>query len=319
MPVSPWKGSGDVPEDSSLSFRQVSAFLAVVEHGNLAGAAAHLHLSTSSLSRVIRDLEQTLGVALLERTPKGIRPNAAGLAFMPHAQHLARCYASMVTLSTECADHRIVVACTNVVLPQVLPRLLERRPPALEGASLELKELPSHRIREQVAGGDVDLGLMLVSERGGDPGLVPLLQAPLGLLASPAVALPSPMSTAQDLAGLPFARLADDKLVPQTLRANGAGLEAYFAAPVAVNSMSALFLAISEGQLVTIVSAIAASSPMACGLRFVPLPHLLPSLCLCSGRSPLRSHPSVHLWEAALRASVHAVDWRPEVSVLLKA
>jgi len=51
----------------------------------MAKAASQLGVSTPSISDVIADLEQTLGVRLLDRTPKGVVPTGYGEAFLIRA------------------------------------------------------------------------------------------------------------------------------------------------------------------------------------------------------------------------------------------
>ena len=60
---------------------ELRAFVAVVEHGSFARAAAHLGLSPSALSQTIRALEERLGVRLLNRTTRSVAPSQAGERF----------------------------------------------------------------------------------------------------------------------------------------------------------------------------------------------------------------------------------------------
>ena len=56
------------------------AFAAVIRHGSFARAAAHLGLSPSALSQLIRSLEERLGQRLLNRTTRSVAPSHAGQA-----------------------------------------------------------------------------------------------------------------------------------------------------------------------------------------------------------------------------------------------
>jgi DNA-binding transcriptional LysR family regulator len=57
---------------------ELRAFVAIAEHGSFARAAAHLHISPSALSQIIRSLEERLGVRLLNRTTRSVKPSGAG-------------------------------------------------------------------------------------------------------------------------------------------------------------------------------------------------------------------------------------------------
>lgn len=64
-----------------LPLNALRAFEAVGRHRNISRAAEELALTHAAVSRHIRNLEQTLGQALFERTPRGVEPlpNAAPL------------------------------------------------------------------------------------------------------------------------------------------------------------------------------------------------------------------------------------------------
>ncbi|QND51400.1 LysR family transcriptional regulator [Phyllobacterium sp. 628] len=61
---------------------ELRAFAAIVEHGSFARAAAHLGVSASALSQTIRNMEERLGVRLLHRTTRSVRPSEAGEKFL---------------------------------------------------------------------------------------------------------------------------------------------------------------------------------------------------------------------------------------------
>ena len=61
-------------------YNELRAFAAVIRHGSFARAAAHLGLSASALSQLIRSLEERLGQRLLNRTTRSVAPSHAGQA-----------------------------------------------------------------------------------------------------------------------------------------------------------------------------------------------------------------------------------------------
>jgi DNA-binding transcriptional LysR family regulator len=65
-----------------LKLRDLHILLAVVQYGSISKAADHLAISHPVVSKAIADLEQTLGVRLLDRSPKGIEPTMYGRAFL---------------------------------------------------------------------------------------------------------------------------------------------------------------------------------------------------------------------------------------------
>ncbi|MCW2863216.1 MAG: LysR family transcriptional regulator [Actinoallomurus sp.] len=67
-----------------VELRQLASFLAVVEEGQFARAAARLFLSPPAVTGHIQRLERELGVQLLERSPITLTP--AGERLVPHAR-----------------------------------------------------------------------------------------------------------------------------------------------------------------------------------------------------------------------------------------
>jgi len=65
-----------------LKLRDLHVFLTVAQRGSMAKAAAHLGVSQPAVSEVISDLEHTLGVRLLDRSPQGVEPTMYGRAMI---------------------------------------------------------------------------------------------------------------------------------------------------------------------------------------------------------------------------------------------
>jgi DNA-binding transcriptional LysR family regulator len=71
-----------------MNTRDLEAFLAVVETGSIVGASARLHLTQPGVSRRIQSLEEQLGVALLDRQTKPLKPTAAGRETYAHGRRV---------------------------------------------------------------------------------------------------------------------------------------------------------------------------------------------------------------------------------------
>lgn len=62
-----------------MNFRQLSTFVGIFEDGSFNKAARRLNATQSGLSVQIRNLEESLGASLFERTAKGVSPTPAGI------------------------------------------------------------------------------------------------------------------------------------------------------------------------------------------------------------------------------------------------
>jgi len=69
-----------------MELHHLKAFVTVADEQHLTRAAERLCLSQPAISAHIKTLEQELALTLFERTPKGMRPTAAGEALLVHAR-----------------------------------------------------------------------------------------------------------------------------------------------------------------------------------------------------------------------------------------
>src|SRR5439155_9551501 len=65
-----------------LSTRELRIFLAVVHSRSMAKAAKTVGTSQPAISKSIADMEYTLGVRLLDRSPQGVEPTIYGRALL---------------------------------------------------------------------------------------------------------------------------------------------------------------------------------------------------------------------------------------------
>lgn len=69
-----------------MELRQLRYLLRTVELGSISQAALDLEVAQSAISLQIQKLESELCTRLLQRSPYGVEPTEAGLAFIAHAQ-----------------------------------------------------------------------------------------------------------------------------------------------------------------------------------------------------------------------------------------
>ena len=199
-----------------MDLRQLRTFEAVVAQRTVTDAAVALDLAPSSVSEQIRGLERSLGVALFDRGPKGMAPNAAGERLLA--------WSGQILSLAEQARRDVVevhpalrlgaletIAATHV--PAVLGRLAQAQPDLAV-------EIRSDGARDQlltgVAAGDLDAALLLDSDGGlGDLGF-PLPAVPLDFVdveTVPLVLIADPGHPLRDAAGVGRDDLRGQKLL----------------------------------------------------------------------------------------------------------
>jgi DNA-binding transcriptional LysR family regulator len=143
---------------ADLDLRLVRYFTVVAECRHFGRAAAELRIAQPSLSRQIRQLEQQLGVRLLDRTPRGTRLTEAGEVFLPRARALVRSAAQAAAAARAAAQpSRITIGyATNLIVTPAV-RVLRRQHPDADVQTLHLawneprEALLDHRVDAVVA------------------------------------------------------------------------------------------------------------------------------------------------------------------------
>lgn len=76
--------------EKDINLRHLKYFLRVAELGSINKAAQTLFISQSYLGRIIKDLEDSVGLVLFTRTRGGVELTSDGEAFRPHAAGILR-------------------------------------------------------------------------------------------------------------------------------------------------------------------------------------------------------------------------------------
>jgi DNA-binding transcriptional LysR family regulator len=72
----------------SMELRHLRYFIAVAELRSVRAASEQLHVTQPAISRQIQDLEDAIGAALFERTPRGLKLTPAGDAYLLEAREI---------------------------------------------------------------------------------------------------------------------------------------------------------------------------------------------------------------------------------------
>ncbi|MGN6580314.1 MAG: LysR family transcriptional regulator [Bordetella sp.] len=147
----------------NLSLRDVEYFLAAVDHGNLARAAASCAVSQPALSKSLKRLEADTGLVLFDRASgRSIQLTSAGLVFLQHARKLWAEYRDAVRHAGELRVGQaglLRIGATGATLDTVvLPALAELLPkrPALR---VDLQVALSDDLRDRVEKGSLDMAI----------------------------------------------------------------------------------------------------------------------------------------------------------------
>jgi len=150
-----------------MNLEQLRGFITIAEVGHFTHAAEILHLSQPSLSRQISTLEQELGSELFHRARGNISLTSAGHALLPRAR---RMLADEETIRSEMADlaglrrGRVRLGAPPTLCVSLVAEVLDIFRDKYPGVQLQISEGGSHRLLEQLGGGELDLALIVTSE-----------------------------------------------------------------------------------------------------------------------------------------------------------
>ncbi len=153
-----------------MELRQLEYFIAVVEEASFTKAAARMHVAQPGVSAQIRQLERELGVELLDRSGRSMRPTEAGVAVLTHARAAIAAVGGARLAADELAGLvrgrvavGMVLACGALEVPTILASFHRTHP----GVAITLSEANSDELIEAVRAGDLDLAW--VGLAGGQP------------------------------------------------------------------------------------------------------------------------------------------------------
>lgn len=145
-----------------MELRQLEYLVAVVEEANFTRAAARVHVAQPGVSAQIRRLERELGLELLDRSGRGVRPTQAGAAVLPYARAALAAMAGVRHVADELTGlvrGRLAIGTVTshtVDLATLLAEFHEAHP----GVEITLTEANSDQLVEALRAGRLDAAII---------------------------------------------------------------------------------------------------------------------------------------------------------------
>ena len=125
-------------------------------------AAENLFMAQPNLSKAIKELEDTLGYAIFERTPKGVIPTAQGTQFLQHARNIVQQLEQMESIADKGSDltQRFSLSFPRVsYISQAITRLVSKLDKE-KGIHVNVMETNSIQSVANVVDGRFNLGII---------------------------------------------------------------------------------------------------------------------------------------------------------------
>jgi DNA-binding transcriptional LysR family regulator len=154
-----------------LKSRQLLLLIALAEAKSLRKAAAELGMAQPAATKLLQDLERTVGFALFDRGPRGMQPNTYGEAVIRHARlvvtDLNRTRLELAALSSG-ATGRIRIGAVISAIPFLLARAVARLKQEYPGLFVAIEVGTSDALVPALASGELDVLLarpLVLAER----------------------------------------------------------------------------------------------------------------------------------------------------------
>jgi LysR family nitrogen assimilation transcriptional regulator len=150
-----------------MHYRHLYYFVRIVEAGSFSQAARTIHVAQPALSQQIAELEASLGVPLLQRSARGVRPTAAGQKFYEEASSILRKYENLpglVRSSSGTIEGQVSLGMPASLSTTLVGPFIEACRADHSKITLKFIDGDSEFLREEVEKGRLDLALAYEDE-----------------------------------------------------------------------------------------------------------------------------------------------------------
>jgi LysR family hydrogen peroxide-inducible transcriptional activator len=147
----------------NITLKQLRYFEALSRHGHFGHAAAACAISQPALSVQIKELEQSLGVALFERGPRQVRLTAFGVDFAVRVRDILQSVDALSDLARAAQEGfvgRLRIGVIPTIAPYLLPGLIRHMGQAFPGLDVQFRETVTPRLVEELSEGQIDTTIL---------------------------------------------------------------------------------------------------------------------------------------------------------------
>lgn len=279
----------------ALNLHFLRVFTAVAESRSFSRAAELLFLSQPAVSKAVRELEQQVGLALLDRSARPVALTEAGAVLLEHARQMfadERAAERALDQMRDLGAGSLAVGASSTIGIYLLPPAIARFHRRYPRIKLFLDIGNTQQVAEHLRSASLDIAFVEGPVEGEGLDVVPWRPDELAAIAPPEHPLAGgePV-TLERLLEEPFVLREPGsgtrEVIELALRARGAALTV----PLELGSTEAIKRAVIAGMGLAIVSVATVTTELATGqLRLIPVPELpldrqLTRLCIV-GRPP---------------------------------
>ena len=150
-----------------MQFRQLRYFVKIVEAGSFSRAASVVHVAQPALSQQVAELEERLGVMLLQRSARGVRPTVAGEILYREASailHQLDGLPGAIRPSSAVPEGAVSLGFASSLAPKLVGGVLEECRASLPKVTLRVWDGDSLGLESRIAANSIDLAVLYEDE-----------------------------------------------------------------------------------------------------------------------------------------------------------
>ena len=154
--------------DRRIKFRHLEAFVAIARAKRLKTAAEQLNLTQPAISKSLKDLEDILGVRLMQRDRAGVELTPEGKIFMQFAEQSTVALTQglhKIAALNEAGGEVLRIGVLPAVAGEVLPAAVARFRAISRHTTVRIEEGPHEHLAEMLRAGGVDLVIGRLADR----------------------------------------------------------------------------------------------------------------------------------------------------------
>ena len=182
-----------MPNSTQVTLKQLRYFTRIVERGSISSASHDLNIAQTALGLQVRALEESLGVTLLVRHPKGVQPTVEGqLVYDSSCEILGAVNAMVVAVSNRSTTkpRDIWLGLAPNLIRAIGTRAVVLQADCISDIKLHISEGSRDDLLRDVLKGELDWAIIHEAEHVEGCRSVPILRQSVMLICKPGSGLP---------------------------------------------------------------------------------------------------------------------------------
>ena len=291
----------------ALKVEMLRCFATVARHGNLSDGAQALGRTPSAVSMMLKQLEAHLGDTLFETDRKNRLTPLGEFVLEQAERELQQFDNTVATIEgfARATHGRVRIAAVPSVAGSIIPQVISQKINALQHVEIELRDIDSGSILQELSHGRVDIGIATRGAKSVGLHSQLLLEDAFGLVCAPDHPL------ARHDGPIPWEAMRNTRLIANSLSAGiteQASLDLHANALLSAQNLTSILAMTEAGIGVTILPEMAVRANGSARLVFKPLQAALPKRQIHLLRRADSQHsPAARLLEQQIIETAHGL------------